>query len=128
MRPIESFPRQSARTQRFTLGEPRSISVSADGRRALFLRALTGDDPCTALWVLDLAEMTERLVVDPTGLDAGGELPPQERARRERAREGASGVVTYSADDARRIAACALAGELWLADVDGRRARAVPTA
>ena len=31
--PADSFPRESARTQRFTLGEPRDVLVSPDGRR-----------------------------------------------------------------------------------------------
>jgi dipeptidyl-peptidase-4 len=33
----DTFPRQQARTQRFTLGVPRSFQVSPDGGRAAFL-------------------------------------------------------------------------------------------
>src|SRR6478672_9509910 len=97
----DSFPRASARTRRFTLGEPRSVTIRADGGRLLFLRAMAGDDPRTGLWCLDLPDGEERLVVDPTA-DVDADLPPEERARRERARETASGVVAYSADDAGR--------------------------
>src|SRR5438309_4923103 len=86
-----SFPRASARTRRFTLGEPRSVTICAEGARVLFLRSMAGDDPRTGLWCLDLPDGEERLVVDPTAdVDAG--LPAEERARRERARETASGV------------------------------------
>ena len=34
----DSYPRQSARTQRFTLGAPRNFTVSPDGTRIAFLR------------------------------------------------------------------------------------------
>ena len=39
-----SFPRLSARTQRFTLGEPRNVVVSGDGTRVVFLRSRSGTD------------------------------------------------------------------------------------
>ena len=51
----DTFPRQYARTQRFTLGEPRNLEVSADGQRVVFLRSAGGSDPVTSLWVLDVA-------------------------------------------------------------------------
>jgi dipeptidyl-peptidase-4 len=111
----ESFPRLRARTQRFTLGEPRTITVCADGRRLLFLRSAAGDDPRTGLWVLDLPDGEERPVVDPAD---DSYLPAAERARRERAREGAAGVVSYAADDAGAVAAFALGGRLHVVRVD----------
>jgi hypothetical protein len=43
-----SFPRLYARTLRFTLGVPRSLSVSADGSRVLFLRSPSGTSRTTA--------------------------------------------------------------------------------
>ena len=46
----ESFPRQQARTRRFTLGVPRSFRISPDGSRVAFLRSKTGTDPVTCLW------------------------------------------------------------------------------
>src|SRR3954471_4763160 len=102
MSEVESFPRQSARTRRFTLGEPRSFTVCGDGERVLFLRAMSGTDPRTGLWAID--DGLERLVVDPAALGAHTEdLPPEERARRERARETAAGVVAYAADHAGRL-------------------------
>ena len=89
----DSFPRQYARTQRFTLGEPRNIAVSPDGERVIFLRSAAGDDPVNALWVLDVATGEERLVADPRillGLNdpTDGDLTNEERARRERVSPG----------------------------------------
>ena len=60
----DTFPRQYARTQRFTLGEPRNITVSADGKRVVFLRSAGGSDPVTSLWVLDVDSGEERIVAD----------------------------------------------------------------
>jgi dipeptidyl-peptidase-4 len=120
-----SFPRQYARTQRFTLGAPRSFAVSPDGERVAFLRSRTGTDRAHLLWVLDLATGEERIAADPTALLAGAdeELSPEERARRERSREGSAGVVGYSTDDAAEIAAFALSGRLFVADLRAGTAR-----
>src|SRR5690606_41576355 len=48
-----SFPRRHARTQRFTLGAPRSFTVAPDGSRVVSLRSGSGTDRATALWVMD---------------------------------------------------------------------------
>jgi dipeptidyl-peptidase-4 len=115
----DSFPRQKARTRNFSLGAPRSFEVAADGSRVVFLRSPAGDDPRTALWVFDAAAGRERLVVDPTDVAAGSgeELSVEERARRERVRETAGGIVAYAVDRDARIAALALSGRLFVADL-----------
>ena len=113
----DTFPRQFARTQRFTLGDPRNITVSADGARVVFARSRAGDDPVNCLWVLDLATGEERLVADPLTLLATGDdesLPPEERARRERMREGAAGVTGYATDANGTVVALSLAGRLFV--------------
>ena len=43
----DTFPRQSARTERFTLGAPRDVTVAADGSRVAFLRSGGPEDPVT---------------------------------------------------------------------------------
>jgi dipeptidyl-peptidase-4 len=110
-----SFPRLRARTRNFTLGHPRTIDVCADGARVLFLRSAAGDDVRTGLFVLDLPDGEERAVIAPA---ADEQLSAAERARRERVRETASGVVSYAADDAGRTVAVVLAGKLHAVDVD----------
>ncbi|WP_214412624.1 S9 family peptidase [Sphaerisporangium fuscum] len=124
----ESFPRLYARTRRFTLGVPRGFTIAPGGDRVIFLRSRSGTDPVTCLWELDLAAGAERLVVDPTALGAADEdLPAEERARRERAREQAGGVVAYSTDAAVASAAFALSGGLYLADLKSGAVRRVDT-
>jgi dipeptidyl-peptidase-4 len=123
----ESFPRQFARTRKFTLGRPRSFSVAEDGSRVAFLRAHAGDDPMTCLWVLDLDDGKERLVADPRTLSGEEEeLSPAERARRERARETAGGIVAYAPDPGLHVAAFVLAGGLFFADLISGEVRALP--
>jgi dipeptidyl-peptidase-4 len=119
-----SFPREYAETQSYSLGRPRSFTAG-DGR-VLFLRSRGGADPVNCLWVLD--HDGERMVCDPLLLVADGtDLTPEERARRERARERAAGITTYAADDALHVVAFALSGRLGIAEVDGP-ARLVDTA
>jgi dipeptidyl-peptidase-4 len=116
----ESFPRRQARTRRFTLGAPRGFTISPDGSRVLFLRSRGGTDPVTCLWSLDTADGSERLIADPRTLgDPNAELPAEERARRERTREQAGGIVGYACDRELTVAAFVLAGTLYLAGLDG---------
>jgi len=115
-----SFPRQQARTLRFTLGAPRSFTVSPDGSRVVFLRSNSGTDRSHRLWVLDLTDggdAAERVAADPEELLGGAseQLAPEERARRERSREGAAGIVGYATDTAVELAAFALSGRLFTA-------------
>jgi dipeptidyl-peptidase-4 len=128
-----SFPRQYARTVGFSLGVPHAFTIASDGSRVAFLRARSGTDRSTGLWVRDTASGAERLVADPEQLLAGCEedLSTEERARRERTRQAAAGVVSFAADESVRIAAFALSGRLFvadLADLDGTPVRelAVP--
>ncbi|QMU75178.1 S9 family peptidase [Streptacidiphilus sp. PB12-B1b] len=129
-----SFPRQHSRTQRFTLGAPRSFTVAPDGRRVVFLRSGGGAERANLLQVLDLPEQgepSERVAADPVALLGGGgeELTPQERARRERSRESSSGVVGYATDGDVRLAAFALSGRLFTAGLlPGDTARELPAA
>ena len=117
--PSLSFPRQSARTQGFTLGTPGAFAIAPDGERIAFLRSRSGTDLDTCLWVRDTKAGTERVVADPRELlaDAAEELSAEERARRERARQAAAGVVAFATDDAVTLAAFTLSGRLFTADL-----------
>ncbi|GAB3007817.1 prolyl oligopeptidase family serine peptidase [Amycolatopsis acidiphila] len=117
-----SFLRKQARTQRFTLGTPREFRVAPDAKKLLFLRSESGVDRRNSLWELDLASGAEAKVVDAVELLPGEEnLPPEERARRERSRESAGGVVGYATDAELRIAAFSLSGKLYTVDLGTRQ-------
>ncbi len=125
-----AFPRRFALTQRFSLGVPRRFGVSPDGHRVLFTRTGGGSDPVSRLWLYE--DGAERVIVDPASLggepDSEGRLPEAERARRERAREHATGVVAYATDAAARVVAFALSGALWAVRTDRGAPFPVPAA
>ena len=106
---ISDFPRQYARTKRFTLGVPHAFSISPDGKRVLYLRSRGGEDPVTCLWQLEGGR--EQLLADP--LELG---------------ETAASIAAYSVDTDSRTAVFALGGHLWAAGTDGSAPRLVPTA
>jgi dipeptidyl-peptidase 4 len=114
------FPGRYARTQRFTLGEPRDVSVSADGDRVVFLRTRSGDDTVNCLWVHRPDNGIERVVADPVRLLQDGPVGEESEAevrRRDRMRESAGGIVSYAGDRKLEQATFALAGRLFVADL-----------
>jgi dipeptidyl-peptidase-4 len=119
-----SFPRQQARTRRFSLGVPHDFTVSPGGERVVFLRSPAGDDPATSLWVYEVGTGEEREVASPAQLLGTGpeEVPQEERLRRERARERGGGIVGYACDEVVEHAAFALGGKLWWTDMTSAEA------
>ena len=126
-RPEDTFPRQHARTQRLTLGEPRNFTISPDGLRVIFARSAAGNDPVNQLWSLEVPTGAETCLFDPRAtIDTDGELTAEERQRRERAREGAGGVVSYACDSRATIAATVLGGQLFVVNLIAGGASTIP--
>lgn len=114
----DTFPRQYARTQRLSLGEPRNFTVSPDGRHIVFARSQSGSDSVNSLWVLDTQSGTEREILNPRSLPTDlAAQTPEEMRRRERAREGAGGVVTYATDASVSRAVTILGGQIVVVDI-----------
>ena len=128
---IRQFPRKKARTLRFSCGAPRSARVIADGSRALFLRSDGPEDTVTSLWMSVIDEdgnIGEIPLADPRVLlaDADAEdVPAEEKARRERAREGGSGIVSYCVDGAGNRVTFTINGQLFLTDIAAGVTRAI---
>ena len=103
----------------------------ADGSRALFLRSDGPEDTVTSLWMSVIDEngnASEILLADPRTLlaDADAEdVPAEERARRERAREGGSGIVGYSTDASGNRVTFTINGQLFLTDIAAGVTRAI---
>ena len=131
---IAAYPQRKARTTRFTLGAPRSAKVIGDGSQALFLRSQGPEDPVNCLWLSTVDESGdhhELLLADPRTLlapierpqSAGGSpdqddlIPDEEKARRERARESAQGIVSYSVSDDGRRVVFTVGGHLWMTEL-----------
>jgi dipeptidyl-peptidase-4 len=124
----ESFPRTIARTRNFTRGVPRALHLDRTGQRLLFLRSNDGSDPVGRLWSMDTRSGEETLVADPAALlhDAHEELTAEERARRERLREAAAGIVSFATDEDTSLAVFALSSRLWVADLSTGEVRELP--
>src|SRR5262249_4088725 len=87
------YPELAARTRRVSYGVPRGLTATGDGAPVVFLRSSGPEDPADGLWVFDVETGQERLMVDPADLlSTDGDLPPQERALRERLRLSTSGI------------------------------------
>ncbi|RLV55801.1 S9 family peptidase [Aeromicrobium phragmitis] len=123
-----SYPRLAARTVRFTLGIPRNITVSPDGRTVRFVRTPDGVTRTGQLWEYDVESAAESLLVDPVAFLGSDdeELSPEERARRERTREAAGGVVGYDVDATGRWLCFGLSGRLWATHLGARSTRELP--
>ena len=73
--PADSFPRQQARTRRYTLGRPaRSPSRRRTVRGLRSYARAAREDPVGCLWVFDVPSGTERLVFDPSVAVSEGHL------------------------------------------------------
>ncbi len=115
---VDDFPLQYARTQRFTRGRPRTVTVSPDGERVWFLSSQAGDDGIHHLFLHTTADGRTRRIVDAAPA-AGGDLTDAERARRERLREGGGGIVGYATDHAAARTTFVLGGEVHVVDALG---------
>ena len=126
--PLDTLPRQLARTRRFSLGHPTRATVSPDGRTVFFLRSRAGDDPVGCLWAVDRVTGTERLLADPVLLLGGAaeQLTAAERTRRERTREMSAGIVGFAADRGCGLLAFTLSGQLWVAQPADGSVRRLP--
>ncbi len=114
----DSFPRQYARTQRLSLGEPRSFTVSPDGSRVIFIRSHSGSDSVNTLRSLDTTTGVEHELLDPRTLNTDlSELTAAELRQRERAREGASGVTSYACNRDVTRAVSVLGGSVVIIDL-----------
>lgn len=121
------FPAIYARTDRFRRGMPRTFEVTDD--HVTFLRSLDAYDATLSLWRFDLGAGVERCLVSAADLHADdADLPPAERARRERLRESGAGITGYSMSATGDRIAFAVGGGLWLWDAFGLRSVDTPGA
>lgn len=127
-----SFPREYARTKNYSLGAPRTIRIARRSDRFFFLRSSSGDDERLSLWFADISvdsnsPLDEVLLVDTAnlaGTSRSDSLDPlAERLRKERVRESAKGITSYAIDDFGRLVAFALAGDVFVIDVETKTTR-----
>jgi len=122
-------------TRGFTAGEPRVISVSADGANVCFLRSAGPHDPVDRLWVFDTEHGTERLAFDPTDPTdwAARKLADSAGWAARKLADSELGphptddpISSYAIDRAARTAALTVAGRLVVVDLLGATASLPP--
>jgi dipeptidyl-peptidase-4 len=101
----------------------RAAGLSPDGKRVTFLRPKPENREVLDLWAADVAGGEPYRLIDASALSAGGALSEAEKARRERQRIAATGVVEYHWDDQGRFILVPLDGDLWLHEAAGRQTR-----
>ena len=117
----ETYPRQKAATRNFQLGAPRSFQVSESGKFVTFLRSDHGRDSVNSLWIFDLTKNIEEKIADPRKFFTGDEnVPPAEKARRERMRETTAGITAYSMSKSGEKIVFALSGSLFVVDTKSK--------
>ena len=94
----------------------RGVSLSPDGQLVAFLRGREDDSNVQDLWAAPTGEGEPYKLIDARALaPEAGELSEAEKARRERLRISARGVVDYAWDQQGRYILAPLEGDLFLA-------------
>lgn len=102
----------------------KSLAYSPDGKRVTYLKGKASDANRLDLWQYDLASGQHQLLLDSDNLFQGPEnLSDEEKARRERLRLFASGIVSYSWSKDGNAMIFPLNGDLYYFDVVNNKTR-----
>jgi dipeptidyl-peptidase-4 len=117
-KPDPDFPRIYAETQRFSLGRPRNFLPMGDGETVLFLCSDSPTDDVLRLWRWVLQTNEISLLVDPQELAnrPTSESSEIEAERRERMRERAHGITSFSSDPASSEVVFSVNGRVFTVD------------
>ena len=107
----------------------RGVALSPDGKRVTYLKGKPEAANIQDLWAADVKGGEPYRLIDSAALSSGDkELSEAEKARRERARVSARGIVEYSWDRQGRFILVPLDGDLYLDSVaDGKITRLTET-
>ena len=103
---------------------PKSLAYSPDGKRITYLKGKLTDANRLDLWQYELASGKHSLLVDSDTLFTGTEvLSDEEKARRERLRLFASGIVSYQWSKDGQALLFPLNGDLYHYQLSSKKAR-----
>jgi dipeptidyl-peptidase-4 len=107
----------------------KGVALSPDGKRVTYLKAKAEAANVQDLWAADVKGGEPYRLIDSAALSSGSkELSEAEKARRERTRTSARGIVEYSWDKQGRFILVPLDGDLYLDSVaDGKVTRLTET-
>ncbi|NVJ65652.1 MAG: DPP IV N-terminal domain-containing protein [Gammaproteobacteria bacterium] len=97
---------------------PRSVKLSPDGSRVTFLQGKEDEQERLDLWEYNLKDNKSRMLVDSRDLLPGEEnLSDEEKARRERMRLFAKGIISYYWGDDSKTLLFPLGGDIFAYDL-----------
>lgn len=103
---------------------PKSLAYSPDGSRITYLKGKASDASRQDLWQYDIKAKQHSLLVDADSLVKGAEtLSDEEKARRERLRLFASGIVSYQWSKDGKALLFPLNGDLYYVELADGKAR-----
>lgn len=103
---------------------PKSLSYAPDGKRITYLKGKASDANRLDLWQYDIASGQHSLLVDSDTLFKGTEvLSDEEKARRERLRLFASGIVSYQWSKDGSALLFPLNGDLYHCDLKNKKSK-----
>ena len=103
---------------------PRSLSFSPDGSRVTYLKGKDTDANRLDLWQYQIKSGQHSLLVDSDSLFSGVEtLSDEEKARRERLRLFASGIVSYSWSKDGKALLFPLNGDIYYFELGSKKSR-----
>src|SRR5687768_9728671 len=122
------FLRQYAQTRRFLNGRPVGLKFTPDGKTLLFLRS-PPTSTVQALFAFDVAtgQTRELLTAESILRGAAQELSVEEKARLERQRNSARGILGFSLSEDGRHLIVPLSGKLYRVERASGRAEELKT-
>ncbi len=103
---------------------PRSLSMAPDGSRVTYLKGKVNDANRLDLWQYHIKQGKHSLLVDADSLISGAEtLSDEEKARRERMRLFASGIISYSWSKNSDALLFPLNGDLYYYELSSKSAK-----
>jgi len=105
----------------------KGVEISPDGSRVTFLQGKKDDQYQQDLWEYHIADGEKRMLVDSRALVAKEQLDEVERARRERARIFATGIIEYSWSPDSRALLFPLGGDLYFLQLGSEPKRLTAT-
>ncbi len=103
---------------------PKSLSYSPDGSRITYLKGKASDANRLDLWQYQIKSGQHSLLVDSDSLFSGVEtLSDEEKARRERLRLFASGIVSYSWSKDGKALLFPLNGDIYYFELGSKKSR-----
>ena len=126
--PSDEFLERYASTRRFLNGRPSGLRFTGDGKTLMFLRS-GPTSSVQSLYAMDLAtgSVEELLTADALLQGVAQELSVEEKARLERLRMSARGIIGYTLSDDGRLIATSISGRLYVFDRKTGEVKALKT-